>query len=62
MPDEERLRLEAIAERIALVRTWAEEMEEAAFLADPMARDAVAMRQDLPSLAAAIDELLHESG
>jgi len=43
MPEEERLRLQAMAERIALVRSWAEEMNEAEFQADPMARDAIAM-------------------
>jgi uncharacterized protein with HEPN domain len=43
MPEEERLRLQAIAERIALVRSWTQTMEEPAFLADLKARDAVAM-------------------
>jgi uncharacterized protein with HEPN domain len=43
MPEEERLRLQAIAERIELVRNWAEPLDEAAFLADLKLRDAVAM-------------------
>jgi uncharacterized protein with HEPN domain len=43
MPEEERLRLEAIVERIALVRSWVAGMDEAAFLAHLMARDAVAL-------------------
>ncbi|MEO7026137.1 MAG: HepT-like ribonuclease domain-containing protein [Caulobacteraceae bacterium] len=43
MPEEERLRLRAIGDRVSLVRGWAEEMDEAAFLVDPLTRDAVAM-------------------
>ena len=43
MPDDERLRLQVIAERIARVRSWVEEMDEAQFLIDFMVRDAVAM-------------------
>jgi uncharacterized protein with HEPN domain len=43
MPEEERLRLTAIAERIALVRAWTQGMGEVEFLADMQARDAVAM-------------------
>jgi len=43
MPEEERLRLLAIAERIALVRSWVEDVEEAKFLADLKGRDAAAM-------------------
>jgi hypothetical protein len=42
MPEEERLRLLAIAERIALVRSWVEGMGKAEFLADLKARDAAA--------------------
>ena len=43
MPDEDRLRLEAILERIALVRSWVVAKTEPAFVADLMARDAVAL-------------------
>ncbi len=43
MPEEERLRLLAIAERIALVRSWAANQTEADFLADLKERDAAAM-------------------
>jgi uncharacterized protein with HEPN domain len=43
MSEEERLRLVAIAERISLVQSWLDGMTEADFLADLMARDAVAM-------------------
>ena len=43
MPEEERLRLQAIAERIELVRSWTEDMAEPEFRADMKARDAVAM-------------------
>ena len=43
MPEEERLRLLAIAERIALVRSWTEDVTEAEFLADLKGRDAAAM-------------------
>lgn len=43
MLEEERLRLQAIAERITLIRSWVGGMEEADFLANLMARDAVAL-------------------
>jgi uncharacterized protein with HEPN domain len=43
MPEEERLRLQAISERIDLVRQWTESLNEAEFLADLKLRDAVAM-------------------
>ena len=43
MPEEERLRLLSIAERIALVRSWVADMAEAEFLADLKGRDAAAM-------------------
>ena len=43
MPEEERLRLLAIAERISLVRSFAAEMTEETFIADVMRRDAAAM-------------------
>ena len=43
MPEEERLRLKAITERIALVNSWVEAMTEAEFLSDLMVRDAAAM-------------------
>ncbi len=43
MPEEERLRLETIAERIALVTAWVEAMTEAEFVSDLMVRDAAAM-------------------
>ena len=43
MPNEERLRLQAMAARIGLVRGWAEEMDEETFLDDAMAKDAMAM-------------------
>lgn len=39
MPEEERLRLLAIRERIALVRTWTDDLAEEAFIADPLVRD-----------------------
>jgi uncharacterized protein with HEPN domain len=41
--EEERIRLQAIAERIDLVRGWTEPLDEAQFLADLKLRDAVAM-------------------
>jgi uncharacterized protein with HEPN domain len=43
MPEEERLRLVAIAERISLVSAWVEGMAEEDFRSDLMARDAAAM-------------------
>jgi uncharacterized protein with HEPN domain len=43
MPEEERLRLETIRDRIALVNSWLAEMNEAAFISHLMARDAVAL-------------------
>jgi uncharacterized protein with HEPN domain len=43
MPEEEWLRLQAIAERIDLVRQWTDSLDEAEFLADLKLRDAVAM-------------------
>lgn len=41
--EEERIQLQAIAERIDLVRGWTDPLDEAAFLADLKLRDAVAM-------------------
>ena len=43
MPEEERLRLQAIAERIDLVDGWTRGLSEAEFLSDLKLRDAVAM-------------------
>ncbi|HEX4739749.1 MAG TPA: hypothetical protein VH353_00280 [Caulobacteraceae bacterium] len=43
MPDEERLRLKAIADRVRLLRGWTEGLTEADFLADVMLRDASAL-------------------
>lgn len=43
MPEEERLRLVAIRDRIALVRSWIAGMDERAFVSHLMARDAVAL-------------------
>ena len=43
MLEEERLRLLAIAERIALVLSWTAGVDEAEFLADLKSRDAAAM-------------------
>ncbi|CAN5119467.1 hypothetical protein BH11PSE2_BH11PSE2_18350 [soil metagenome] len=43
MPEEERLRLLAISQRIALVQSWLAGIEEIDFKSDLMARDAVAM-------------------
>ena len=43
MPEDERLRLVAIAERVSLVRGWVEGMTEEDFVNDLMARDAAAM-------------------
>jgi uncharacterized protein with HEPN domain len=42
MPEEEHLRLQAIAERIRLLRSWTEGLTEAEFVADVMLRDACA--------------------
>jgi uncharacterized protein with HEPN domain len=43
MPEEERLRLVLIAERIAMLHGWIDGMSEAQFLADLKVRDAAAM-------------------
>lgn len=43
MPEEERLRLVAIRERIVLVKSWVGDMNESAFVSHLMARDAVAL-------------------
>ena len=43
MPEEERLRLQAVAERIDLVEGWTAGLSEAEFLSDLKLRDAVAM-------------------
>ena len=43
MADEERLRLQLIAERIELVESWTSGLSEADFLSDLKLRDAVAM-------------------
>ena len=43
MLEPERLRLQLILDRIDLIRCWATDMDEAAFLADMMRRDAVAL-------------------
>lgn len=43
MPEEERLRLIAIRDRIALVKSWVAGMNESAFVSHLMARDAVAL-------------------
>jgi uncharacterized protein with HEPN domain len=43
MPEEERLRLVAILERIALVHSWVAGKSEGEFVADLLVRDAVAL-------------------
>lgn len=43
MPEEERLRLVAIRDRIALVKSWIGDMDEQGFVSNLMARDAVAL-------------------
>jgi uncharacterized protein with HEPN domain len=43
MPEEERLRLVAIRDRIALVKSWVSGMNGSAFISHLMTRDAVAM-------------------
>lgn len=43
MPEEERLRLVAIRDRISLVKSWVAGMNESAFVSHLMARDAVAL-------------------
>ena len=43
MPEEDRIRLQTIVERIVLVRGWTKAMSEAEFMADLKLRDAVAM-------------------
>jgi uncharacterized protein with HEPN domain len=43
MPEDERLRLEAIRDRISLINSWVAEMNEADFVSHLMARDAVAL-------------------
>jgi uncharacterized protein with HEPN domain len=43
MPEEERLRLLAIQERIALIRSWTDDLSEEAFISNPLVRDATAL-------------------
>lgn len=58
-PEEERLRLLAIAERISLVRGWVEGMSEDDFIADRMVRDASAL--SLPVIGETARRLLEET-
>ena len=43
MPEEERLRIEAIADRVRLLQSWTEGLTEGEFMANVMLRDACAL-------------------
>jgi uncharacterized protein with HEPN domain len=43
MPEEERLRIEAISDRVRLLQSWTEGLTEGEFMANAMLRDACAL-------------------
>lgn len=59
MPEEERLRLQTIRDRIALIQSWVSSMDEQAFLSHLMARDAVAL--SLLVIGETARRVLHET-